>query len=138
MKTALFRKQHEELGRIVDSIAEKLHSAAPNDLVRDLAKLSGVLRVHLRIEDASMYPAMLASGNPAVREMAAEYRTTMGDLVNVFETYYAKWTAIGAIARDRSTFVADTSAVAAALMQRISMENDNLYALIDSEDLVVV
>ncbi len=137
MQTAIYRKQHAELERIVGVIASLLADGEAQDLRINLAKLSGVLRVHLTIEDKSMYPIMLASASPEVRDTAAEYQRTMGDLLVTFNTYYAKWIETGAIEAHRSSFITETTTVAGALQNRITLENDNLYALIDKEDLVV-
>jgi hypothetical protein len=136
LQTSIYRRQHDELGRLVGALAAILETGTPADLRTALARLAGVLKVHLAMEDKNMYPRLLEHADPGVRSLATEYRRTMSDLAPAFTSYYDRWSET-AIERDRRGFAEATKGIAAALAARISLENDNLYAMVDRESIAV-
>lgn len=136
MQTSIYRRQHEELERLAGGLAAILETGSATELRTTLARLAGVLKVHLAMEDKNMYPRLLEHEDPEVRSMAAEYQRTMGDLAPAFNGYYDRWSET-AIERDRRGFAEATKGIAAALGARIALENDHLYAMVDRESIAV-
>lgn len=138
IRTNTYRIQHEELERIAGALAGKLVTGSADELRKDLVRLAGALKVHLALEDRSMYPRLLEHEDSAVRSTAREYQRTMGDLAPAFDAYYQKWMRRNAIEDSRADFASDTAQIAKALGSRIKLENENLYDMIDRKDIAVV
>lgn len=130
-----FRSQHGEILQMVKEIAPLLNLA---QLAQDagavrgmLTKLAGKLSVHLAMEDKSLYPLMLANGDPRVKGTAQRFSDEMGGIKQVFEQYSKKWPTPSAIQGNPEAFVKETKGLFDALGKRITRENNELYPLYD-------
>jgi hypothetical protein len=129
VETTTVRKQHDELIRMASGLAEI--SGPPGLLRRDLTRFSTALRAHLRLEARSVYPALLAYDDAAIRDLAAEYQIAMCRLLDLFNAYQATWIVPGAIEGDRIRFARETASMESTVRRRIELENDNLYAAVE-------
>ncbi len=97
------------------------------DIASTLANMSEEIRLHLNIEDADIYPALLQHENAKVRELAAKYQMDMGQLLVVYQGFANKFTTAEQITADPEDFRKEANMVFQALFQRIKAENQNLY-----------
>jgi hemerythrin-like domain-containing protein len=137
LRTAVFRRQHEELAQAVADIRALLD---PGELARGagiisgyLSILSGKLTVHLAMEDKGLYPRLGRHNNPAVRELARKFITEMGSIQEVFRGYLARWRDPAHIERQSTQFVQETRSLLDALTHRIAREDNELYPMVDRE-----
>ncbi len=135
-RTDSFRRQHDdilktagELGALLNASALQTNSQPATSL---LMKLAGQLKVHLAMEDNSLYPKMLSSDDEKVKVMAKNFMDEMGGIAVAFTSYVDKWKVHGAIQSDSSGFIKDTNGIFAALTTRVDKENNKLYPLVDS------
>ncbi len=103
---------------------------------KTLARLAGILKVHLAMEDQVLYPQMLQNEDPGVRATALEYQTTMGELSPKFNAFYTKWNQRNAMEMDYEGFRAEWAIISHALNARMSLEDKNLYDLVDQKLLL--
>lgn len=137
LKTKMYRTQHEELLRLAARITAA-DSAGGLEIGLALARLKGVLGVHLKLEDDSLYPAMLAHSSADVRAKAEKYQREMGALAATFASFYDKWASnAGAVEADPDGFRRDWFSVLRALEARIDAEERDLYELVDAAGLRV-
>ena len=132
LKTSVYRTQHSELARLAACIPAE--GAMPNAFEASLAlaRLKGVLGVHLKLEDDVLYPAMLAHESAEVREKAAKYQREMGTLAAAFTQFYQKWASNSAIEANPSGFQREWAGILKALQKRIEAEESDLYAAVDA------
>lgn len=134
-RTDSFKTQHREMQEIVTQITARLNpSILPDhaDEVRKLlSTLSGKLSVHLAMEDKSLYPTMLNSGNEEAKQTAENFMTEMGSLAATFKEYVQKWPSAATIKENTAEFCTQTKAIFAALSARIDREEHSLYPLAD-------
>lgn len=133
IKTKLYRAQHLELARLAERIPSE--GALPNafEVALALARLKGVLGVHLKMEDDVLYPAMLVHPASEVREKAAKYQREMGALSATFTSFYEKWAANSAILEaDPAGFQREWFNVLRALQARMQAEEADLYEAVDA------
>jgi len=133
MQTRLYREQHGRLRRLAAGLLESAADAPAADLRTQLARLSGVIKVHLTGEDQALYPRLLQHADLEVRAKATHYQQSMGSLAGAFGTFYAAWMKAGAIEADRAGFGAELGDVLGALAARMDAEDGDLYALADRE-----
>lgn len=131
MHTGVYRRQHDQLRRLIVSTSNHL---VPLDAVAcraGLARLETIVSVHLALEDQALYPRMMTHDNPKIREIAANYRTRMGSLAAEFQTFVRKWSPCGEIESAAFDFAVEYCAISDALIHRMELEDSTLYALVD-------
>jgi Hemerythrin HHE cation binding domain len=137
LSTDNLRRQHRELLRLARELAARLHGAAvATDATRlrsQIAALSGILNVHLAMEDGVMYPRLLVHEDPRIRTLAARYVDEMGDLKKVFADYSRRWNTPEAMRAAPAEFIRESRAVLDALTRRIGREEGELYPLVDAD-----
>lgn len=129
-RTTLFRTQHAEFHALIAELEGALTTGKTPESIRPLFQsLFAKLTVHLAIEDSTMYPWMLSHADPRVRTTAQRYKDEMGGLKDTLEVWRSHW--LGAAASDPAAFRAEAQRTVAALKQRITREDGELYPLYD-------
>jgi len=135
LKTAAFRKQHEGIIEIVNSILASLDpvklSINSHGIRKLLTKLSQNLKIHLILEDTALYPVLANSEDNKVRAISLKYMEEMGVISGSYTSYTDKWSAGSSIKDGPETFINETKDLLGALLNRISMENKEFYKIID-------
>lgn len=121
----------DELSKLLD--ARALPDQA-SEARRLLSRLSGILRVHLAMEDQALYPRLAQHADEKLRTLASRYAEEMGSIQADFTDYLSRWPSRGAIAKDPEGFMKETRAVFTALRERIDREDEELYPLVDAAD----
>ncbi len=126
--TRLYRDQHD---RLPAHVAKMFDAKTDSERKPLLAQHAGSVKMHLKAEDDSLYPRLLAHHDVAVRRKAAELQQSMGDLAGAFDAFFARWIKPGAIAADPRTYDHEMKSVVAALATRMDLEDRDLYDLAD-------
>lgn len=133
--TRMYREQHANLLLLARQLDPMLEAAA---LARDaraaralVSRLAGGLRVHLAMEDQSLYPFLLASADANVREHARRFRDDLGRIRSGLAEYLARWPTARAVESEPATFVAHTRELLLAVATRVAREDGELFALVD-------
>ena len=130
------RQEHAELIALVgrlSAIIEEPHPPAMGDFFILRQELSFCLIAHLKAEDWVLYPRLFASADPTVAQTAREFAVEMGGLSEAYVDYAEKWNA-HSIEQDWSGYCAETRCILAALTNRITRENRELYPLLEAMD----
>jgi hypothetical protein len=133
---ASLREEHAQLVGIVRRLGAMIaeDSPPPSTELRTVRReLTSTLIRHLKTEDWILYPKLFESADPVIAETALRFNTEMGGLAAAFMAYAEKWGSI-AIANDWPGYCRETAAMAAALTERITRENQELYPLVEKLD----
>jgi hypothetical protein len=117
-------------GMLGDTIADN----AAETISMQLARLAGVVNLHLAMEDKALYPALLAHSDATVAATARRFNEEMGSLAATFVAYIKAWPTAAAIKADPVRFSTESKAVFNALSKRIHRENVELYVLLDATE----
>lgn len=129
----MYRSQHQELLRLASEISTEGALPEAFEISLALARLKGVLGVHLKLEDDSLYPAMLDHPSADVRTKAEKYQREMGSLAATFASFYEKWASSNlAIQESPQEFQREWFNVRRALEARIQAEETDLYEAVDA------
>ncbi len=135
LATDTFRRQHNELLAVAGQIAKELDAAklaADSQPVRMLVgELSGKLKVHLAMEDRTLYPKLLDDADREVSAKAKRFVEEMGGIAKVFGEYLDHWPNSRAIQQAPQQFIKETNDLFGVLAARIKRENGELYPLLD-------
>ena len=89
--TQQFRTQHQEIlalaGEIGGLALPLVKTGAESQIKAKLNALSGVLSVHLAMEDKSLYPALIGSTNAAAKNTATLFRDQMGGIAAAYKAF---------------------------------------------------
>ncbi len=134
-RTSPFRKQHDGILEIITGILNNLDENSikenSHNVRKLIAKLAGIVKVHLVLEDNSLYPLLANNDNTELREISAQFMDEMGDISKSFTDYLKQWSTASSIKSETSVFIKETKTVLNALKQRIDRENEKFYKLID-------
>ena len=134
MQVANYQRQHRELLLVVSELEPWLDEARLREgagpIRRLLATLAGKLTIHLKAEDAVLYPTLASSSRPEVRQTAERFAREMGGLADVFQAYIGRWPRAEHIEAEPARFIEETHAVLRALGERINREENELYPLL--------
>jgi hemerythrin-like domain-containing protein len=130
-----YRRQHEEILELISKLSGYLYEQKLKNDAQEarkiLSKLSGALKVHLAMEDNSLYPRLLASKDEKIKKIARQFIEEIGGIAPVFNNYLNKWPNPASIESNPSEFINETNKLFNALKNRIERENNILYPLID-------
>jgi len=89
------------------------------------------VKLHLKGEDDSLYPRLLAHEDADVRAKANQLQRSIGGLATAFNAFYAKWIKPNAIGDDVDGYTVEMRDMVDALARRMDMEDNELYDLAD-------
>ncbi|MDA8232636.1 MAG: hemerythrin domain-containing protein [Magnetospirillum sp.] len=134
-KTESFRTHHSDVRGLAARIEGLLDTAAiradAGPAATVVRELFGKFGVHLAIEDATLYPRMIAHQDLHLRQAAERFQREMGDLSARFDEYRRRWPGPNAISCDPAGFVKETREMLSSLLRRIAREDRELYDLYD-------
>lgn len=94
-----------------------------------LARLTGILRIHLALEDEILYPALRNSPDPQIAAIGQRYWDEMGGLADTFLDFIDRWKRADALLANQERFRSESAAVFKALEKRIEREHHEVYPL---------
>lgn len=137
-RTDSFRAQHDNIlqivGGIVPLLASRKLATDAGAVRRLLAQLTGMVSVHLAMEDNSLYPTMLTHRDARLKTAAQRFQQEMGGIKSAFESYTKKWASATAIQANPDEFIKETRSLFDVLGKRIARENSELYSLLDGAE----
>jgi hemerythrin-like domain-containing protein len=130
------RRQHDAALAMSDRLLDLMDSYDGGRdtyaIAMQLNRLVGLLRIHLAQEDVHLYPALAASGDPAVSQLALAYANEMGGQAIELEIFAQHWSCTASIAGAFDEFRKEADALLLAIAARIERENRYLYPLADA------
>lgn len=135
-RTTVLRRQHDtalqHASRILEQVDRYQGCDDAHGISVSLAKLLGLLRIHLAQEDKSLYPSMIKSGDERVAAVAERFVAEMGGLAESLGVFASRWSNSAAIASNFDDFRRESRIIIGALDSRIARENEELYPLVDA------
>ncbi len=134
-RTDNFRKQHDDLLAQATEILNLTNRSEINENVdtlrRLIARLAGKLKLHLAIEDDSLYPELYKQPDKELQDTAMRFNKEMGGINTEFQSYLDNWPISMAITNDPDNFIKETKSIFGVLAERINKENTVLYNMAD-------
>ena len=137
MDVEILKAQHRRIIRLASALgglAEVLKTKEDAARARELmGALNTALIEHLAIEDGELYPVLMTSHDPAVRQLAEDYVDDMGAVSGAWVHYFEEWSQ-AKIVSDRNRFATATKGLIGALAHRVAREDDTLYPAMEAAD----
>jgi hypothetical protein len=130
------RCEHAELLEIAGRLSAVIARPNPppmSELFTLRHEFSFTLIAHLKGEDWVVYPRLFSSPDERVAQRAREFCFEMGGLADAYVDYADRWNA-HSIAEDWAGYCSETRCVIEALIKRITLEDRELYPLLEVLD----
>ena len=128
------KNNHRDIYTHIHSLQQYKTAAAVDahaaELSTTLAKLAGLLSIHLAAEDNYLYPNLAKSENEQVRKTSIAFHQEMGGLAKEFMAYKDTFMTATKIKQDPAGFLAATDAAVGSLLKRLEHEDCDLYPLV--------
>lgn len=125
------KAEHRRLLALADQLAQLLSCSSPppaQTLYPLRQQFASALSCHLKLEDWLVYPRLVRCSNELIAQTAVSFREEMGGLAASFAAHSGRWNAIS-INADWAGYREEMVELLAALVARISREDDELYPL---------
>ncbi len=128
-------RQHRDLLRAATALfgwldADKLVAAGGRGAHKAARELSGVLQVHLSMEDRSFYPSLMIHRDPELRALAKKFLDERAAIEASYATWRDRWAQPADIERAPQAFVEETRAILKTLWERMREEDDSFHPVI--------
>jgi hypothetical protein len=125
-------RQHRELVRTATHMfgwldAAKLRGHGAGEAHKTLSSLSGILNVHLAMEDRSLYPHLVHHRDLQLRTLAQRFLDERAALRERYDEFRAHWASSAAIEGGAEKFIDETRGILGMLWTRMKMEDDVLH-----------
>ena len=89
------KRQHLELTRITMALVPLFDAASlgrdASEVRLHLQSLTGVLRVHISMEDRSFYPSLLQHRDPELRNLARDFLARRDQIQSTYFDFMGRW-----------------------------------------------
>ena len=134
-RTHMLRTQHDRAEELASDLLLHIerHDRESDcfPVAMTLAKLLGLLKLHLAQEDRVLYPEILSSEDPELAATARRFKDEMGGLAVALDQFARRWQSSAAIDERFRDFSIETGDILTKLGERIRRENEELYPMVD-------
>jgi len=130
-----FKQQHVE---ILDAIAvlralvqagTSLHAA---EISQKIIAMSSIVKLHLAVEDKTLYPALAASPDLKLARMSQHYKEEMKGIAGSYLAFAAKWNSPRLLTEQPELFRDEANSVLKTLYDRMKKEDREFYPAIEA------
>jgi iron-sulfur cluster repair protein YtfE (RIC family) len=130
-----FKHQHINILSAIAELRKLVQTGITNhaaDIAQRIVAMSGIIKLHLAVEDRVLYPALEASGNSTLAGMSQKYRQEMDGIAGSYLNFAAKWNTAPQLTEEPETFRDEANLVLKALYDRIKREDREFYPAIEA------
>lgn len=132
-----FKHQHvailDGIARLRQAVREGIVSNA-EDIAARIVRISGVIKLHLAIEDTVLYPAIADGADRKLARMSEIYQREMNGIAGEYFAFASRWNLPARVTADPEGFRADANRVLRVLFDRMKREDHEFYPAIDAAD----
>jgi hypothetical protein len=130
-----FKHQHvailDGIGRLREAVRAGIAENA-DDIATRIVKISGVIKLHLAIEDTVLYPAVADSADRKLARLGEAYQREMNGIAGEYFAFASRWNLPARLKADPEGFRADANRVLRVLFDRMRREDTEFYPAIDA------
>lgn len=129
-----FKHQHLDILASIERLRASSHAGVAehaDEIAAQIVAMSGVVRLHLAVENDTLYPA-LATGEARLARMGQAYQKEMGDIAAEYLAFAGRWNLASRLAKAPEQFRQEANRVLRKLHQRIRREDREFYPAIES------
>ena len=130
-----FKQQHLAILAAIDDLRQLARggvAAQAKAIASQIIAMSGLIKLHLAVEQRYLYPAAQACGVAKVAQLARQYEHEMEGIAGAYLAFASRWNTPVRLEAEPDAFRSEANAVLHALHQRMRREEHDLYPAIAS------
>lgn len=130
-----FKHQHLDILEAIAALRTLVQAGIAGhaaEISQRIIAMSGVIKLHLAVENRLLYPALEASGNARLARLSHQYRDEMQGISGAYLTFAAKWNTPRLLAEQPEAFRDDANSVLRTLYERMRREDREFYPAIEA------
>ena len=102
------------------------------EISQRIVAMSGIIKLHLAVEDKFLYPALEASGNAHLAKLSRHYRDEMTGIASAYLAFAATWNTPRLLIEQPEVFRGEANSVLKTLYERMKKEDRDFYPAIEA------
>ena len=130
-----FKQQHLAILAAIDDLRQLARggvAAQAQAIAGKIVAMSGLIKLHLAVEQRYLYPAAQASGVATVARMGRAYENEMHGIAGAYLEFAGRWNTPVRLEAEPDAFRSEANSVLHALYQRMRREDSELYPAIET------
>jgi len=130
-----FKQEHVAILSAIDQLRELARSGvAPQSqaIAEQIVAMSGLIKLHLAVEQRVLYPAVQACGVASVARLGRQYENDMQGIAGDYLAFAGRWNTAARLAQEPDAFRSEANLVLHALYQRMRREDTELYPAVEA------
>ena len=130
-----FKQQHLAILAVIDDLRQLARggvAAQAQAIAGQIVAMSGLIKLHLAVEQRYLYPAAQASGVATVARMGRAYENEMHGIAGAYLEFAGRWNTPVRLEAEPDAFRSEANSVLHALYQRMRREDSELYPAIET------
>jgi hypothetical protein len=130
-----FKHQHIDILSGIARLRHLAHAGIVQNaaaIAAGIVGVSGIVKLHLAVEDRSLYPALEASGDAALVRLSHRYQSEMDGIAGAYLQFAGRWNTARQVAQAPHEFRQEANVVLRQLYERIRHEDVEFYPAIDA------
>ena len=129
------KQQHLAILAAIDDLRQLARggvAAQAQAIAGQIVAMSGLIKLHLAVEQRYLYPAAQASGVATVARMGRAYENEMHGIAGAYLEFAGRWNTPVRLEAEPDAFRSEANSVLHALYQRMRREDSELYPAIET------
>ena len=130
-----FKREHLAILSAIDqlrTLARGGVEAQAQAIAEQIVAMSGLVKLHLAVEQRFLYPAVQACGVATVARLGRQYETEMQGIAGEYMAFAGRWNTAARLAQEPQAFRSEANLVLHALVQRMRREDTELYPAVEA------
>lgn len=130
-----FKQQHIEILSSISTLRTHVRNGIANnatDIAALIVAMSSTIKLHLAVENSTLYPALQNGNNRALAQMGKRFQDEMQSIAASYLAFSRKWNTAARVEEDPEAFRADANSVLKVLYERMQKENTDFYPAIEA------
>ena len=130
-----FKQQHLAILASIDALRQLARggvAAQAQAIAEQIIAMSGLIKLHLAVEQRFLYPAVQACGVAKVARLGHQYETEMQGIAGDYLAFAGRWNTAARLAQEPEAFRSEANLVLHALYQRMRREDTELYPAVEA------
>ncbi|HJU71263.1 MAG TPA: hemerythrin domain-containing protein [Paucimonas sp.] len=130
-----FKRQHIEILSCITALRTHVKGGIQSnaaEIAKLIISMSSTIKLHLAVEDSTLYPALQNSNNAALARMGKKFQDEMESIASAYLGFAGKWNTESRVLQDPEGFRSDANSVLKVLYERMQKENTDFYPVIEA------